>query len=510
MLGGAGLGVASAATVAGARPARSQNISTTTVAFRVVDFGAVGDGTADDAPAIQAALDAAVSSGGGRVHLPVGEYKLQNRLTLGDGIDLVGDGPQSVLKPVFQASPVINRVIDNDWINGNHNIALRNFKIDRSGANVQHGILLNGVTNLLVDGIEVSGFPSTTSGCLSISAVGPASRLLTSSSRVVNCTFADTSNFGVQVGYVNGCVIANNNAHNAGREVFGVEPEIGSAASNVVITGNTITGAESVNGSVTGLIIATVSSGGTIAGVTITGNVLRHPSGLGTYNPGVLVLGGDAVNITANSIHGMPGSGIQIGNKAHPTSGVVISGNTVSDCGRSIGAPGIRLRNASHCTVTGNYVHGSGHTSSIAEEFGSNDNLIGVNSLRDATPVDSSAEGTAVFGNKFSDRSAATIAGAGYAMKRSEVVQDYTILSSDYLVAITDTASPREIALPPANATLAGTLFLLKDESGGAGANNITVTGAGADTIDGANSLMLKTDYASVRIYCTGTGWAVI
>jgi parallel beta-helix repeat protein len=45
-------------------------------AFDVKSFGAKGDGVTDDAPAIQAALTAAKTAGGGTVWVPVGTYKL--------------------------------------------------------------------------------------------------------------------------------------------------------------------------------------------------------------------------------------------------------------------------------------------------------------------------------------------------------------------------------------------------------------------------------------------------
>lgn len=46
----------------------------------VKDFGAVGDGVADDAPAIQAAIDAVAASGGGSVFIPTGTYLCQSTL----------------------------------------------------------------------------------------------------------------------------------------------------------------------------------------------------------------------------------------------------------------------------------------------------------------------------------------------------------------------------------------------------------------------------------------------
>ena len=83
--------------------------------FNVLDFGAVGDGVANDRPACQAAIDAAVAAGGGAVYFPSGTYKLNsvagldttpNGLLLPDtngnfstnnGVMLFGDGIDSVL-----------------------------------------------------------------------------------------------------------------------------------------------------------------------------------------------------------------------------------------------------------------------------------------------------------------------------------------------------------------------------------------------------------------------------
>jgi len=58
------------------------------------EFGAQGDGAADDAPAIQAAMDQCAASGGGNVFLPAGSYLLKSAsLLLRDGVNLIGAGP---------------------------------------------------------------------------------------------------------------------------------------------------------------------------------------------------------------------------------------------------------------------------------------------------------------------------------------------------------------------------------------------------------------------------------
>lgn len=67
----------------------------------VMDFGAVGDGVADDAPAIQAAYDHIVSIGGGTVYLPATKegYKINTAINCTNGfygIDFVGAGSASL------------------------------------------------------------------------------------------------------------------------------------------------------------------------------------------------------------------------------------------------------------------------------------------------------------------------------------------------------------------------------------------------------------------------------
>ena len=56
--------------------------------FNIMDFGAVGDGKADDAPAIQAAVDACTKAGGGRVLVPAGHTFLCSPFKLASFVEL--------------------------------------------------------------------------------------------------------------------------------------------------------------------------------------------------------------------------------------------------------------------------------------------------------------------------------------------------------------------------------------------------------------------------------------
>ncbi|HEY5667692.1 MAG TPA: glycosyl hydrolase family 28-related protein [Candidatus Saccharimonadales bacterium] len=60
--------------------------------LHVKDYGAVGDGIANDAAAIQSAIDAAYAAGGGIVLLPQGVYKCQTGLRLKSRVQITGIG----------------------------------------------------------------------------------------------------------------------------------------------------------------------------------------------------------------------------------------------------------------------------------------------------------------------------------------------------------------------------------------------------------------------------------
>lgn len=61
----------------------------------VKDFGARGNGTTDDAHAIQSALDSLSSDGGGHLHFPAGHYNISRQLTPRSNVRVFGEGRQS-------------------------------------------------------------------------------------------------------------------------------------------------------------------------------------------------------------------------------------------------------------------------------------------------------------------------------------------------------------------------------------------------------------------------------
>jgi len=96
--------------------------------------------------------------------------------------------------------------------------------------------------------------------------------------------------------------------------------------------------------------------------------------------------------------------------------------------------------------------------------------------------------------------------GGGAKVQRRETAGNLTCDTAgifDYIICVTNTAAPRTITLPAASADR---VIVVKDQSGGAGANNITVVPA-AGTIDGAANFVIATNYGAQGFYSDGVNW---
>lgn len=378
--------------------AEATTAKTLTRQFHLSSYGAKGDGVTNDLPAIEAALKAAEEAGGGSIiffgkHLVTGllEWKVNHTYLVGlPGAQLIGN----------YAAPR-QAMIVNDWVNGNEDLQILNLTINRTGPNTQHGILLNGVKGFVMQGGGVSGEPPTTSsGALAISGIGPAEKKLSTNVRISGCLFQNTNNFGVQLGFVRNVSITTNTFDNCYREAVGVEPETGGSAENVTVTANTITtGAPGTGGggSATGLLIITTNSGGAIAGVSMSANNISGTSIIAANTlGGILVNKGATGSLTGvvlegNTIRNMNGQGIVGGTAAGITEGVRCVGNQIINCnlGENLtpNGAGIGLRAARRWMVEGNFVEGAKHVASVEETSSVQNNRIVGNYLRDATPI---------------------------------------------------------------------------------------------------------------------------
>ena len=94
--------------------------------------------------------------------------------------------------------------------------------------------------------------------------------------------------------------------------------------------------------------------------------------------------------------------------------------------------------------------------------------------------------------------------GGDISYSRTQVTITITASVSSTILGVT-ASSAVQIRLPSAGDYDAGQYFTVKDESGLANSNNITILASGSQTIDGQSSIVLESPYAAVNLYSNGT-----
>ena len=86
----------------------------------------------------------------------------------------------------------------------------------------------------------------------------------------------------------------------------------------------------------------------------------------------------------------------------------------------------------------------------------------------------------------------------------------YLVAGNDEIVMV-DVAQPATVVLPSDDAGKSKNRVLyIKDYSGLAQTNPITITSAGGKTIDGVSSVTLDNGYAYIQVVYDGTNWKII
>jgi len=93
----------------------------------------------------------------------------------------------------------------------------------------------------------------------------------------------------------------------------------------------------------------------------------------------------------------------------------------------------------------------------------------------------------------------------GVLHKRVVKSANYTVTVSDYYVGGNSTGGAFTFALPNAASSTSGQTWVFKDEGGAAHNNGITISASAfGQTIDGENTVVLESSYASIQIYSNG------
>jgi hypothetical protein len=320
LLAGAGVGALGAAMLA-PRPAEAQlpnpvddrYVLRARMPYNVKDYGATGNGTTDDNPAIQSAIDAAKAAGGGVVFLPPGTYSITG-ISIPPRVELMGAGWQSVLKVAANAG--IYPIYVQSGETGPQprppatDVRLHDFAIDgNKGAHPNH----------LTEGNPYH--PDTGSeGPACAIQVGGAADSIQERIFVERVYLKDSLRMGIVFnsvvdGAIRDCLVADNNRD--GITVY-------NRSKNLVISGNTVNRCADDH-----IAINSENTGHMNEAVTITGNVITGPSSR-NKGPGIMVRGGKDIAIVGNVVRDVCQSAIEVLDfNATPATDIVISGNTI-------------------------------------------------------------------------------------------------------------------------------------------------------------------------------------
>lgn len=83
---------------------------------------------------------------------------------------------------------------------------------------------------------------------------------------------------------------------------------------------------------------------------------------------------------------------------------------------------------------------------------------------------------------------------------------EYTVTAQDYFLCVDTSTTPVAITLPTG---ILGTVYIVKDCSGDADTNNITVTGTGGELVDGSTAT-INSPYGSLSFIFNGTEWSIV
>lgn len=243
-------------------------------------------------------------------------------------------------------------------------------------------------------------------------------------------------------------------------------------------------------------------------GLDISGPVSGGPSAIGpylglsssTYTDNVTASGGTGATIAFNTI-GIPvatttsGSVTQTSNVTLTIGGSPQLSGTNNTVGNSIGV--LISSGSGSVSAAGNTTSNS-FSLVVYPQSGANNNYNTVFVAGNVGIQKNQPRSGVEFGNSI-------------AVNRVSVADtNYTVLSSDYIVAYTTLTAARTVTLVSA-ANINSRIYIIKDEAGTASTNNITVQGStGTQKIDGATTSVINTNYGMLEIYAFSSNWYIL
>mgnify|MGYP003132415417 CR=1 FL=1 len=97
----------------------------------------------------------------------------------------------------------------------------------------------------------------------------------------------------------------------------------------------------------------------------------------------------------------------------------------------------------------------------------------------------------------------------GIRLNSRDISGTYNVLGSDFLLAVNSSGDEVTINLQSASNN-AGRILIIKDETGQANVNNITINRNGSDMIDGQTSFTINTSRTAIILVSTGSTWLIV
>ena len=292
-------------------------------------------------------------------------------------------------------------------------------------------------------------------------------------------------------------ILSGNLSTSDAAEVINI-PRVSNATNNSLVTNvggdaNTLTCESNLTFDGTSLDVTgdlTVSAGTTLygpinlsssTGITITGSV--YPSGSAAFSLGSETQRWAEVFVGTGSVHLGPNCSISSAdhkimmNKTLVVTGALSASTFVS--ASTFYGDGSNLTN-----VLADHVIAEGPTHSIQFHDPSDGDLTGSLNL--------------TFQNNILSIS------AGLVLSRRSVNSTITASATDYYIGVDTSGGALSVRLPNAGGLSSGHTYVVKDEGGASNSNKITILASGSQTIDGENSIVLESSYASVQLYSNG------
>lgn len=279
-----------------------------------------------------------------------------------------------------------------------------------------------------------------------------------------------------------------------------------SAAGSVTFRdGVTIIGTGTVSGSTASMTTASLASGAHSLTATFVPTDTNAYTGSSSSATNYTITGGGGATTTTTSLSASPAgsatSGASVTFTATISPSAAAGTVTFKDGATTIGTGSVNAGVASFATSS---LSTGAHT--ITAEFASGNTSTYTNSTSAGLGYTITASGGG--GGGSSNASAVTFISytSGQpqtAIRRGIADTNYSIATSDSIVAFTSLTAARTVTLPSA-ASNTGRVIIVKDESGNC-SNGTTITIAG--TIDGATNFVLNTAYGYARLYAGSNGW---